>query len=203
MTLAKSSIAAIPTTYAGIQFRSRLEARWAVFFDAIGTPWEYEPEAFYIPSFIPPDNFSETNREIAGKGYLPDFWLPEVGAYFEVKGASPSDDVWERLYQFERLTGKRVILAIGAHPSHALDNEDYYSPLHVNGDFPYEFCRCPACNKLGCEFDGRGGRVCKNLTTVPPCPYQDPLSDDKGYNITPEIGAAYAKARSFRLWNPA
>lgn len=45
---------AIPTKYAGVQFRSRLEARWAAFFDLIGWPWEYEPIdlAGYIPDFV-------------------------------------------------------------------------------------------------------------------------------------------------------
>lgn len=32
-----------PTTYAGVRFRSRLEARWAAFFDVVGWKWEYEP----------------------------------------------------------------------------------------------------------------------------------------------------------------
>jgi hypothetical protein len=36
-------IKAIPTTYAGTRFRSRLEARWAAFFDLAGLEWEYEP----------------------------------------------------------------------------------------------------------------------------------------------------------------
>lgn len=45
---------AIPTTYAGVNFRSRLEARWAAFFDLLGWSWEYEPIdlAGYIPDFI-------------------------------------------------------------------------------------------------------------------------------------------------------
>ncbi len=45
---------AIPTKYAGVQFRSRLEARWAAFFDIVGWRWEYEPIdlAGYIPDFI-------------------------------------------------------------------------------------------------------------------------------------------------------
>jgi hypothetical protein len=34
---------AIPTVYKGVQMRSRLEARWAAFFDELGWPWEYEP----------------------------------------------------------------------------------------------------------------------------------------------------------------
>jgi hypothetical protein len=36
-------IKAIPTTYAGTNFRSRLEARWAAYFDELRIPWEYEP----------------------------------------------------------------------------------------------------------------------------------------------------------------
>lgn len=47
-------IAAIPTKYAGVQFRSRLEARWAAFFDLLGWEWEYEPIDLdgYVPDFI-------------------------------------------------------------------------------------------------------------------------------------------------------
>jgi hypothetical protein len=36
----------IETFYRGYRFRSRLEARWAVFMDAAGIVWEYEPEGF-------------------------------------------------------------------------------------------------------------------------------------------------------------
>ena len=37
------AIAAIETEYRGIKFRSRLEARWAAFFDQCGWSWQYEP----------------------------------------------------------------------------------------------------------------------------------------------------------------
>lgn len=45
---------AIPTKYKGIQFRSRLEARWACFFDLIQWDWEYEPVDLdgWIPDFV-------------------------------------------------------------------------------------------------------------------------------------------------------
>jgi hypothetical protein len=33
----------IPTTYHGVRFRSRLEAKWAAFFDLAAWRWEYEP----------------------------------------------------------------------------------------------------------------------------------------------------------------
>ena len=51
-------IKAIETRYKGCHFRSRTEARWAVFFDAIGFKWEYETEGFadgktaYLPDFL-------------------------------------------------------------------------------------------------------------------------------------------------------
>jgi hypothetical protein len=47
------TIHAIPTKYASTQFRSRLEARWAAFFDLVGWRWEYEPFdlAGWIPDF--------------------------------------------------------------------------------------------------------------------------------------------------------
>ena len=43
----------IPTTYSNYRFRSRLEAKWACFFDLIGWKWEYEPVDFsgWIPDF--------------------------------------------------------------------------------------------------------------------------------------------------------
>jgi hypothetical protein len=66
-------IKAIETKYGGYRFRSRLEARWAVFFDHAEIEWEYEPEGYEVPTP------TGTLR------YLPDFWL-ECGQWAEVKG---------------------------------------------------------------------------------------------------------------------
>jgi hypothetical protein len=66
-----ATIQAIETRYAGCRFRSRLEARWAVFFDTAGITWEYEPQGFVLPS---------------GDTYLPDFRLPQHDLWVEVKG---------------------------------------------------------------------------------------------------------------------
>ncbi|APY14300.1 hypothetical protein GJU94_13935 [Brucella sp. 10RB9214] len=48
------TIKAIPTEYAGVQFRSRTEARWAAFFDLVGLKWDYEPLDLerWAPDFI-------------------------------------------------------------------------------------------------------------------------------------------------------
>jgi hypothetical protein len=68
---------AIETDYKGVKFRSRLEARWARFFDNLQVGWFYEYEGY----------------ETAVGRYLPDFWLPDVylrnvqqkGVYLEIK----------------------------------------------------------------------------------------------------------------------
>ena len=47
-------ISSIVTEYAGATFRSRLESRWAAFFDLAGWRWEYEPpeQGGWIPDFL-------------------------------------------------------------------------------------------------------------------------------------------------------
>jgi len=65
-----ADIKPIETVYNGYKFRSRLEARWAVFFDIVGIKYEYEPEGLKLSD---------------GSYYLPDFYLPQFHSYFEVK----------------------------------------------------------------------------------------------------------------------
>ena len=57
-----SSISPIETFYNGINYRSRLEARWATFLTALGIKFHYEYNAYKLP---------------AGS-YLPDFFIPTM-----------------------------------------------------------------------------------------------------------------------------
>lgn len=66
---------AIETIYKNYRFCSRLEARWAYFFDLLTLKWEYEPEGF----------------DIDGEWYLPDFKVTSpqgIVYWYEIK---PSD----------------------------------------------------------------------------------------------------------------
>lgn len=72
-----NTIKAIETRYKGYKFRSRLEARWAVFFDALEIEWEYELEGFDLGK-----NFG---------WYLPDFYLKSLDLFIEVKPFIPKD----------------------------------------------------------------------------------------------------------------
>lgn len=62
---------AIETKYKGYRFRSRTEARWAVFFDHLGVEWEFETQGF--------DLGGDLGR------YLPDFYLPASKTFVEIK----------------------------------------------------------------------------------------------------------------------
>lgn len=65
----------LPTRYRGTSYRSRTEARWAVFFDQLGIVHDYELEGF------------ATGRE----GYLPDFLLAGQSLWAEVKPTIDAD----------------------------------------------------------------------------------------------------------------
>lgn len=91
-------ITAIETEYQGYRFRSRTEARWAVFFDALGLDWRYEVEGFDLG---------------AAGWYLPDFWLPELQLWCEIKGAEPGDAELRKLQALAEGQGCNVLLLIG------------------------------------------------------------------------------------------
>jgi len=76
---------AIETEWRGFNFRSRLEARYAVMFEKMGMDWRYEIQGFYLGDDRP---------------YLPDFWLPELELYVEIKGTSIGDETRALLRDF-------------------------------------------------------------------------------------------------------
>jgi hypothetical protein len=181
------TIKPIETRYAGCRFRSRLEARWAVFFDALDIEWQYELEGFDLPS---------------GR-YLPDFYLPSLETWFEVKGQPVT---WEhqsaRLAgELTEMTGKRVVIAGGDIPrrvSDLLGNDqewmyctwkDWDWP-EVGGEGYYLWCLCPTCHSIGIEFDGRGERVCDDRCST--------VNKSRTHDH-PILAAAYKAARSARF----
>lgn len=90
-------IKAIKTKYANIEFRSRLEARWAVFFDELVIPWEYEYECF----------------DLEFCWYLPDFYLPSCNTWIEIKPYASYEAV-EKCIALSKYTNESVILICGS-----------------------------------------------------------------------------------------
>jgi hypothetical protein len=99
----------LDTHYDGYKFRSRTEARWAVFFNNLQVQYQYEPEGFKFDD---------------GECYLPDFYLPNVGnrstdidgIWVEVKGqAEPMHelDALDTASKLAELTGEAVAVLCG------------------------------------------------------------------------------------------
>jgi len=107
----EKQIKSIETEYKGYRFRSRSEARWAIYFDAIGIKYRYEFDGCVLPS---------------GSQYLPDFYFPEYDAFGEVKPDNFEKD--ERHDEFVLSTGKTLLLFVGP-PS-----EDYNYQIWKEGD---------------------------------------------------------------------
>ena len=110
-------IKAVETQYKGYRFRSRLEARWAVFFDALGIDWQYEKEGYDL-------------RELGY--YLPDFYLTNYDIWVEVK-----PEEWDRTRDAKKAwtfanQGHTVLWACGvpARESYLIMRADPESPHH-------------------------------------------------------------------------
>jgi hypothetical protein len=92
------AIKPIETRAYGHRFRSRLEARWAVAFTEAAIEWQYEPEGF----------------DLGDQGfYLPDFWLPQVQMWAEVKPDCPTDAELDKCTALVKQSGKECLLLVG------------------------------------------------------------------------------------------
>lgn len=87
----------INTHYNDLYFRSRLEARWAVYFDALGVKYLYEHEGFSFDGF----------------NYLPDFYFPQYDFYGEVKHESFGDVDLDRWEAFSKGIKKPLVIFEG------------------------------------------------------------------------------------------
>ena len=111
-----SGAKAIETAYKGYRFRSRLEARWAVFFDAIEMSWEYEKEGFDLGG---------------GIFYLPDFYLQSLDCWVEIKPIAPTDLEIEKCRLLSEQSGKKVYLfAINTSSLDILQDKNRYKRIN-------------------------------------------------------------------------
>ncbi len=158
--MSSSRVQALPTEYLGYIFRSRLEARWAVFLTALEITWQYEAEGL----------------DIDGTWYLPDFQLPELELLLEIKPylgehERPNHPVfdWQK-----RREGSALLIGDASYDFLLLRGEpwanfDEESSHNYGYDDPYEgftywddhyyWCRCN-CSSVGLAYCGKSDRIC-------------------------------------------
>lgn len=178
---------AIETRYNGYKFRSRLEARWAVFFDTLGLSWRYEPQGFEIGP---------------NQRYLPDFYLLEVGVrgtdtsgtWVEIKGeldgSAGSSNEDETLAQFIETVDEPVALLTNR-PGNGDGEWNYvHEPLDSGAvwDNHMLFMKCEnnRCDRVKYEFKESNYMTCEQCGAT--CTHEHP-----------SINEAIENARSARF----
>jgi hypothetical protein len=200
---------AIETIYDGHRFRSRLEARWAVFFNALNIRYEYEKEGF----------------DLDGLWYLPDFWLPDQKCWIEIKGATTEDDFEKasRLFHHQLRIDRSIrVFMLFEIPSFDFSGQmpACYEALEFNtlesGPPYYDDMRwgiCPICGRVDFTDHGftRGlpcgclkpviGLIDKIGSTASEIPewWREQVIAFSRVDIAPPILAAYDAARMARF----
>lgn len=110
------------TLYRNHLFRSRLEAKYAVFFDALNEQWEYEKEGYDLDD---------------GDHYLPDFYLPRIRMFVEIKPTWPNAKEVRKCRKLQFFTERDVAICYGL----PLENEAIHFGWSENdgGKFTEEF----------------------------------------------------------------
>lgn len=199
---------AIETKYKGYRFRSRLEARWAVFFDALGLKWEYEPEGFELSN---------------GERYLPDFRVQgsDCSVWVEVKPTTHRRfrapliylaGKMDKCHKYSRGDDWRDALVTGGIEGGVHSNPKYAHRhfknirRHVCGDFVFRYCgpfRGPCMSAHGAEVHGtfeddeyRDGVLNNALSGIDGADFVFAVVEDEtAFGTFAEIGYARAKGK--------
>lgn len=205
-------IKAIETEYNGCLFRSRLESRWAVFFDTLGIKYEYEKEGFDLGK--EEIRIDGLRYVLDDTRYLPDFWLPKQQCWFEVKGECPTQEEYAKARLLAHQSGKHVYIASGeikippveyphddgGNPPCPIGPEGHYTKLleydplqieyYIYPDWPFSsWNECLKCKNIEISTGYNAG--CLSCTCI-----QD---EDRDTFNTPRLRKAYKAARQARF----
>jgi hypothetical protein len=135
------------TTYAGTRYRSRLEARWAIFFSGLNVQAVYEPERFDLGQFQ----------------YCPDFEVPAWRAYIEIKPDLPNLAECEKARRLSDVKQCTVFMLCGApangqyrafewRKGRAIIGEAYETPNDPATWDKINFTDCRYCDRIAACF---------------------------------------------------
>ena len=185
------------TFYKGINFRTRLEARWAVFYDTLGILFRYEREQLQLDGYLHPSYFC----------------LPEQRMLVLIKGSKEDQEPLDKIQietEAEILSKRKngediytffgqipIVEDLGALDYEEVDNDSAHrvfsfppekaAQIGVDGGFDnyHAWCECPECGSLDVQF---GGRAARNKCGC--------VEGDRGHNAdSMNLTAAYQKAR--------
>ena len=191
----KYNIKSKKTKYGDDLYESVIEARWAVFFDCLGIEYIYEPKCAEV----------ETGCRVVR--HKPDFLLPELSKYVEIKPSKPLGIENTKAAAWSKDINDIIVLFNLNPPSEKLENGwlfswDEFSNLPEIHTLIY-WCECPKCGHIDLE-------ICGELTSCG-CFTLDELNkmcrdeNDKGIEISPNFErserllAAYKIAKNYKF----
>lgn len=147
----------IQTNFGGISYRSRLEARHAIFFNLIGTEYHYEAISLEV-----------VNDGRAVKRYLPDFLLPKVfyrdttqrGWHVEIKPEGTYNEKLDLVCAESKQPGLLMAGYSVRHDNHFQHGEHRDDSMQFRkcedcGEvvigFSFKHYKCPACGGYCCD----------------------------------------------------
>jgi len=178
--------------YRGRRMRSKIEAKWGVFFDHVGWKWEHEGEGYYVLG--------------DGSCYLPDFYVIGAG-WHEIKGDAQGK--FERelamMYDVVKMEDKekpgyflagyipdpdpfleedKELLRVGIYDKLVIT---YLDPSGYRST-DVGFCVCEECGQVGIETQARAALVCDRE-------HMDDIDVQNGNH--PKLLKAFAAAQAY------
>ena len=179
--------------YAGNDFRSITEAKWAVFFDLLSITYKYESE------------YSEVEAGCKVVWYKPDFHLPELHKYIEIKPKKPEGIETIKASGWCEDMGLIVVLFELNPPKENTESgwmfkfTEYFKKATLIKNVWW--CECPRCGKIDlCEF-GEVECGCFSLKEL----NQINIKEEKGekfypsFEHTPRLLDAYKIAKYYKF----
>ncbi len=144
----------IQTFYNGTYYRSRLEARWAVFFDEMKIPFEYEPKAFKLKdkyTYIPDFCLLSSSPDTVPTQVDPHSPHQPVAVWIEVKPKNPTNkEAWKVETLSRQLPETEVFFFIGQPTKPFASGHGILKFL--NGEvhpLKQGMVQCPKCGYIG------------------------------------------------------
>jgi hypothetical protein len=160
------TITPIETRYKGYAFRSRLEARWAVFFETMGVQWDYEVQGYDL------GRSGQPGDQVSYGLYLPDFELAhkifvEIKPKFDPPLSRENEDAFIAAGMVDALVQVPRLAEMSGRPALLIEGSpwpDDYRVWLFESSFPdevgpiWQFADCRRCDGLWLTYrDGEGG----------------------------------------------
>ena len=199
MTISK--LKPLPTKYQGVLFRSRLEARWAVFFDYLNLHWSYEAQSFKL------DDRKDKHPDSC---YCPDFLVrtPQgEDMWIEIKPHNIKQN--NKFDKFKKLVDCPRVHLLSGQPEDALKTHlicprcgDFGAELLT--DYEHDREQTVRCYPCDAETPSGGGHPFEynNVLQIPIRPHKGDLKLLQDYFVafTMQLMDASDRARTYRFY---